>query len=140
MAKQFALEMLPDRQGWKPGTIETVPDPVAEPIADQIVIGYAVGVEPYRQLEIINGWKWLWAGVRDRNLLDVQFHGAALISGAPINSLVIANRKTSSNVLDFGEGDVFIALGVDVTTDRVGATQLLDSGFRMLREFAKENS
>ena len=139
MAKQFAIEMLPDWQGWKPGIIETIPDPIASPIATQIVVGYGAAVEPHRQLEIINGWKWLWEGVRDRNLLDAQFKGAILISGAPINSLTALNRKTSSTTLDFGADDVFIALGVGVTAHRFGATQILDSGFQMLREFAKEN-
>ena len=139
MAKQFAMQMLPDWQGFKPEILETVPDPIASPIADQIVVGYGVAVEPHRQLEIINGWEWLWAGVRDRNLLDDQFHGAILITGSPINSLVEASRKTSSSTLDFGADDVFIALGVGVTSHRFGATQILDSGFRMLREYAKEN-
>ena len=139
MAKQFAMQMLPDRQGWKPGTIVSVPDPVASVVSDQILIGYGPLVEPHRQLEMINGWKWLWAGVRDRNLLDDQFHGAILLTGAPINSLVDASRKTSSITDDFNDDDIFLAIGVDITSDRFGATQILDSGFQMLREYAKEN-
>ena len=139
MAKQFAMQMIPGMQGWKPGVIVSVPDPVASVVSDQILIGYGPLVEPHRQLEMINGWEWLWAGVRDRNLLDDQFHGAILLTGAPINSITTANRKTSSITDDFNDDDIFLAIGVDVTLHQKGATQMLDSAFRMLREYAKEN-
>ena len=140
MARSYTITMQPNGQGFKP---EITPSDaaLAPPAADSMLVAYADGVEPHRTLEIINGWKWLWHGVRDRNLLDEQFVGSLLVTGAPVNSLVEANRKTSSDVGDFVAGDVLIAIGTGISTGAIGrsANQMLDSGMRMLREFAREN-
>ena len=132
--------MQPNGQGFKP---EVTPSDaaLAPPNANSMLIAYADGVSPHRQLEIINGWKWLWEGIRERNLLDSQFVGSLLITGAPVNQLVTEFRKTSSIIGDFVAGDVLVSIGLGVSTGSIGrgATQMLDSGFRMLREFAKEN-
>jgi len=137
MAKNYTLTMLPNMQGWKPEIVAA--DLVAPVGANNISVSYGDDVEPHRQVEIINGWKWLWHGVRDRNLLNSQFVGAILLTGAPINSLVEASRKTSSTGGDFDDNDLLLSIGTGIAVDSNGATQMLDSGFRMLREYAKEN-
>lgn len=137
MAKHFTLTMLPGQQGWKPAVVET--DLVAPVDPNDIAISFGDAVEEHRAVEIMNGWEWLWGGVRDRGLLNEQFVGAVLLTGAPINSLVDASRKTSSTGGDFDENDVFLSIGANIAADTNGATQMLDSGFRMLREYANEN-
>jgi hypothetical protein len=140
MARQYTITMMPNGQGWKP---EVTPSDAAAaaPGVNEMSIGYADDVETHRTLEMHNGWRWLWNGVRDRNLLDVQFVGSLLLTGANINSLTESNRRTSSDILDFATGDVWIGVGAGVSTGAIGrsANQMLDSGFRMLREYAKEN-
>ena len=137
MAKQFTLVMLPSRQGFKPNTVVT--EPVALPAADEIVIARGDLVHPSRGVEIINGWKWLWHGVRERNLLDVQFLGATLVTSVSIESITSLDRRTSSDLVSTTDTDITLMIGSGITgAGRVGATQLLDSGFRMMREFAKE--
>ena len=140
MARSYTITMLPNGQGFKP---EITPSDaaLAPPGPNSLLVAYADGVATHRTLEIINGWKWLWHGVRDRNLLDVQFVGSLLITGAPVNQLVENFRKTSSNIGDFIAGDILISFGSGISTGAIGrgATQMLDSGMRMLREFAKEN-
>lgn len=137
MPKQYTLTMLPGMQGWKPEIVAA--DVVSPPGPGEIKIAYGATVQPHRQLEIINGWAWLWSGVRDRGLLNEQFVGAVLFTGAPIDSLTAENRKTSSTIGDFDPDEVFLGIGIGIASDTNGATQMLDSGFRMLREFAKEN-
>ena len=140
MARSYTITMQPNGQGFKP---EITPSDaaLAPPGPNEMLIAYADGVATHRLLEIQNAWKWLWHGIRDRNLLDVQFVGSLLITGVPVDSITEQARKTSSTIGDFVAGDVLVSIGLGVSTGSIGrgATQMLDSGFRMLREFAKEN-
>ena len=138
MAKQFTMVMLPDRQGSKITVSEQAI--VALPAADEIILARGDLVHPARQLEIMNGWKWLWHGVRDRNLLDVQFLGAILVTSVSIESITEEDRRTSSNLDTTLDTDITLMMGSGVTgAGRAGATQIFDSAFRMIREFAREN-
>lgn len=139
MAKQFTMDILAKNGPDKLGIVET--DAVVDPGPAEIAIGFGDSVPEHRALEIINGWKWLWNGVRDRGLLDDQFSGALLITGAQIDSITESNRRTSSTVGDFAADDIFVAVGTGVATEAGlgrSATVMLESGFENLREFANE--
>ncbi len=138
MAKQFTLSMLPSRQGFKPAVVETAI--VALPLVDEIVLARGDLVHHSRQLEIMNGWRFLWNGVRDRAILDVQFLGAVLVSSVGINNIGETDRRTSSDLVSTTDNDITLMMGSGVTgAGRASATQLFESGFQMLREFAREN-
>jgi hypothetical protein len=109
--------------------------------ANQVALYVGDNVPLYRQVEIIEGWRWLSQGVRERNLLDEgsgsAFPGALLYTGAPIDGLMsTSDRRTSSTFADFTEDDVFIGMGTAVTA--AGDTESLHAVFTQLRQFALE--
>lgn len=91
-----------------------------------------------RQLEIDNGWRWLWNGVRDRNLLDIQFNGALLYTAVPLDNIVAAGRKTSSQFLDVEAGDIGLGISAETTALFRGAVTPLEVAFQQLRDRARE--
>ena len=108
-------------------------------VPDDRVAVYALANVPlHRQLEIVDAWYWLWNGVRDRNLLDSQFAGSKVYSGAPIDDLTIPGRKTASVISFFTADDVVIGLGASVTGAFKGAVVPLESAFEKLREISLE--
>lgn len=140
MAKQFTVDVVTK---WHADKLEIVEsDVLSDPGPNEIKIGFGNDVEIHRAVEILNAWKWLWAGVRDRNLLDGPFSGAILITGSDINHLNENERRTSSTVGDFLAGDVLLGVGANVANTPElgkGATLRIDSGFEALRDYAKEN-
>jgi hypothetical protein len=119
-----------------PSTIVVSDTLIAVP-ADRIAVYAGDNVDLGRQNEIINGWKWLWTGVRDRNLLDVQFNGNVLYSGAAIDSLTEYNRRTASVVTSFTDDDIIIGLGNAVTGAAGGAIDQLKVAFDKLASAAR---
>ena len=108
-------------------------------VADDEVALYAnVDVPTYRQLEISDGWEWLWAGIRDRNLLDDQFAAAVLYTMVDIDQLTTENRRTSSVFAEILANDIAIGIGINVTTLFHGAVIPLDSTILKLRDWARD--
>ena len=140
MAKQFTMDILAKNGSDKLSVVET--DVLAAPGPSEIVIAIGDTVPEHRALEIMNGWEFLYEGIRDRGLLDDQFSGAILISGASVDSLTENNRRTSSTIGDFNDDDVLVGVGLNVATEGGlgrSATVMIDAGFRQLREYANEN-
>ena len=108
-----------------PATI-VVQDTIIAVPSDRIAVYIGDAVDPGRQNEIINGWKWLWAGVRDRGLLEDgnSFAGAILYTAASINSLTEYNRRTATDTGFFNDDDVMLGLG-DAITGSFGAVDQL---------------
>jgi hypothetical protein len=110
---------------------------LSAPAVNQIGIHIADAVDISRRNEITEGWRWLWNGVRDRALLDIQFRDLPLASGVPVNDISIPARKTASDpTLVVADGDILISMGSGVTDN--GATEKLESAFSQLRGVAKE--
>lgn len=140
MAKQFSVDVVTKQHADKLEIVET--DVVADPGPNFISIAFGDDVPEHRAVEILNAWRWLWNGVRDRGLLDAQFVGAILITGVGIDHLNVTDRRTSSTVGDFATDDVLLTVGAGVATGPdTGrtATNRLESGFAKLREYANEN-
>ena len=115
----------------------TTSNVLSNPASNEVKIHIADGVDIFRRVEILEGWRWLWNGIRDRALLDVQFKDARITSAVPVNDISIEARKTASDpTVIVDPGDIIISIGADVTND--GATQKLESVFQSLRNFAKE--
>jgi hypothetical protein len=113
----------------------------ADVTTNQVAIYVGDNVPLYRQVEMIEGWRWLFQGVAERNLLDEgsgsAFPGSILYTGSTIDTLMsTTDRLTSSTFADFTEVDVFIGMGTAVTA--AGDTESLHAVFTQLRQFAME--
>jgi len=115
--------------------VTTTPVEVA---ADEVAIYALAGVDLYRQNEIVNGWKWLFNGIRDRNLLDDQFNGVKCYSYSDINYLTEPDRRTSSALIDLGTDDIGVGIGEDVTALFHSSSTPLLSAFTDLIDAALE--
>ena len=115
----------------------TLSTTIVEVVDEDIAIYVGDTVPKYRFLEIGNAWRWLWNGVRDRNILKT--FGGRTYSGSDIDSLNIPNRRTSSDLIDYLDNDVFIGIG-DQVAIQVGDASIvyLETAFTKLRDFAKE--
>jgi hypothetical protein len=104
--------------------------------ANRIAIYALANVPEYRQNEICNAWQFLLNGVRDRALLDIEpvpgFKGARVYSGVSIDKIGVPNRRTESTVASFNADDVAIGIGAEITTNRGGLTNHLESHFGAL--------
>lgn len=137
MAKQWVMEFLPDGDGNK--LVCSYVATGLETTANQISLYLGDDVPLYRQSEYKNAWKWLYEGIKSRNLLESpSFVGQVLYTGADINALTIANRRTSVELTFYAATDVVLSIGSAVTTK--GDTNYLEAAFQQLIEFAAEES
>jgi hypothetical protein len=105
--------------------------------ADQVAIYIGDSVPMYRQVEIIEGWRWLYQGVRERNLLDgPPWQGSPLYTGADISNMTANDRRTGADMTPFTATDVMIGMGANVTA--TGDKETLHAIFTQLRQFASE--
>lgn len=118
-------------------TLEQVPVGL-EVGANEISLYIGDNVPTYRQNEILNGFKWLYDGIRERNLLDdgSAFNGAILYTGFAIGNQTIENRRTASAIAFFDADDVIVGMGANVTA--LGDMESIYSYFKILRQFALE--
>ena len=99
-----------------------------------LYVGATVG--EYRATEILNAWRWLWAGVRDRNILQ-QFAGV-IYSGCDIDFLGEPSRITSATYGDFGDDDVFVGIGQLVVAEMLDYTLPIETAFQACSDRAQE--
>ena len=132
MGLKVSLTLLPNRDPG-PVTIGTTVDDVG---TNDIAIYYGDDVPTYRQLEIYDAWWQLWAGVRDRNIMQ-QFAGI-LYSGMDINNIGEADRRTISTIASFTTDDIILGMGATVCIDFHDATETIQSGYDKLIQAALE--
>jgi len=133
MAKQFGLNHVADFQGHKPEATES--EALGPPTADHVVCGFGDNVLPHRQVEILNAFASLWNHMRDHNQLSAT--SGYVIAKANIDSPKSVSQHV--DILDVTAGDVFVACGANVVSNAEQASQQIDSSFRMLREWTREN-
>ena len=110
---------------------------VVAPIEIAIYAGDNISLS--RQAELVNGWQWLYQGIKERNLLDgAPWQGAVLYTGSNINFLTANDRRTESDLATLTEDDVIVALGPNVTA--TGDTTSLQAAITQLIEFALEET
>jgi len=107
-----------------------------EVAANNISIYAGATVDLARQVEIVNAWRWLWNGIRDRRLM--QTFGGVIYSGCDIEHIDENARLTSGVFATFGDNDVFIGVGQLVVAEWLEAVNPIETGFRLLREQALE--
>lgn len=119
MSRTFTKQIFPNTVKYPivaTGTIDAVP-------AGNVSV-YADFDELYREVEIINGWRWLFNGIRDRNLLERTRNEApgigAIYSACPIDSLVEPSRETDwggAGLVLIVPGTIAISVGIDVAAN-----------------------
>ena len=132
----------------EPGAVLTdivVTDTAIEVPATRIAIYALADVPEYRQNEITNAWQFLINGIRDRALLDrlntqspPGFKGFRVYSGVNINNIGIPNRRTATDITFFDADDVAIGIGEDISVERGGLTNHLESHFGALIDAVRE--
>ena len=138
MAKYITVDMAfgqdVDKRDFSVGVISP------KPVSDSIIVVIGDDVD-YRQVETLNALKWLWNGVRDRDLLDsgVSVPGnGQLVSACNIDAISPANRRTAwGDTVVLTEGDVGIMVGTDMFGQ--GAINYLESAFKAAIDFTREN-
>jgi len=132
MTLQIHANLLDNRQVNKEDVV--IEDVAAALPADGSLILY-IGdtVAQYRQNEIMNGWKWLWNGLRDRSLVNISGGNiGALLSACDIDRLDEFNRKTSWGSLNVTGNDIGVGMGGECYV--IGATEVMEAGFIALWE------
>ena len=135
-AQQFTVDFIPAKEGLKKDVAVT--GTVVDPTANQLYVGFGSAVETRRSNEIINGLLWLEQGISERNLLDVQFNGAILVTCASINALTESNRRTGVTLVaaSFATDDIVIGMGTAVTA--ANQVEMIRSALGDLRRAVQE--
>ena len=102
-----------------------------------IAIYQGATVADYRQVEIINCWKFLWNGIRDRDIMQ-QFAGV-VYSGVDADQIGENARITSATFADFGDNDIFVGIGQLVVAEFIDYTVIIDTVFGQLSDTALED-
>jgi len=141
MAKQITITVMPNRQADKRSCVASQAVGAVLPAApDNCVIYLGDDVAMHRKVEIHEGLRWLWNGIRDRDLLNPatsQPGFGPLYSAAPVNRLVEEFRLTSWTDVS-GINSTMIAIGIGNNLFGEGATNMHESAFTMLREYLTE--
>lgn len=141
MTIQVTMPVLPDRQADKSQITLTVGEPPALPVPDNEIALYVGDDVPlHRAVEILNGHRWLWNGLRDRSLLQatdaVTGH---LYSASDIDELNENTRRTSwDDTTPVTASDIGVGVSHQVATG-LDATNMVESAFQMLRDYLSEN-
>lgn len=152
MAHTFSM-VLPTQD--KHGKAEYVTQPpvfvgAADPVplsANQIAIyTHLSASDVHRKMEIVNAWKMLYRGVRDRALLANDWNGVRIYSAVDVDSVTENNRKTASDMFVVQNGRVAIGIAGEVTASYLmgrgarDATNILEAYFERLIQFAREHT
>jgi len=110
-----------------------------EPLDTELTIIVGAAVPLRRQTEIISAIKMLANGIRDRNLLEDQFKGLALVTAVSINSITANNRRTSSTFVGSSvvDTDIVIAMGLTATDHQ--HVLMLDTAIDAMSDVLLEN-
>jgi hypothetical protein len=113
------------------GVIDAVDD-------NGIAVYQGATVADYRQVDIINAWRMLWNGIRDRDIMQ-QFAGV-VYSGVDVEHIDKNSRITSATFGDFGDNDIFIGIGQLVVAEFFDYTVIIETVFQQLRDTALEDT
>jgi hypothetical protein len=103
-----------------------------------IAIYAGATVADNRQVEIIDAWRFLRNGIRDRNIMQ-QFAGV-VYSGVDVDNIGEAGRITSATFGDFGDNDIFVGIGQLVVSEFLDFTVVLETAFQELSQTALEDT
>lgn len=139
MALKLSVPVLPNRLASRQDIVASQDTP-ATPVDPGHVAVYIGDTVPfYRSLEIVNGWRWLWNGLRDRNLLAATDGVTGpLYTASDIDQLNENTRRTSwfDNTPVTGD-DIAIGVHNDVAQG-IGAVTIIESAFELLRSAARD--
>lgn len=116
-------------------TITALVAPVA---ANSIMLSCGETVELTRQVEIMNAFKLLRDGIRDRQLMSTWV--GVIYSAVDIDEVTIANRRTSADTVPFTDNDVILGISAEVMADSNQYTVMLDTAFDFLADKTLEDT
>ena len=141
MARRIKINVMPDRQADKRSCVaSSTVGSVSPALPNECILLMGDDVAPHRDIEMINGWRWLWNGIRDRDLLNPDVSPVSngpLYSAAPIDSLTEYNRLTSWDSV-VGITSEMVGIGIGINVFALRGTQMVESAFTLLREFYRE--
>ena len=132
MSEQFNMPFIPDYQADK-NSISQV-GVLAEVAVNDMTCGFGDDVQTHRALEVLERLEAAWNHMRDNNMLSSA--SGPLYVNIDINNLVVVQNVSIINVQPT---DVFVGVGASVNVAGENASQMMDSSFRMLREWMSEN-
>lgn len=139
MAVMYTMTLSPNRQGSKLNITEAA---VAAVIgANDIALYVMDSVSLHRQVEIINAWRFLFNGLRDRDIFNQFAKDSPIYSVVDADAISVASRRTSSQFTELLPNDIGIAIGGDITeldARNLPETLIFESAFAMLRDHARE--
>lgn len=108
------------------------------PGAGEITMMIADTVDLSRRVEIMEGLRWLYRGLVERDLFT-EFAFSHIITSCPLDDLSIPARKTQSDVSIVAPGD--IAIGIDASlTDPSKGHGSIETAHQQLRAAASEDT
>lgn len=108
------------------------------PAAGTITMMIADTVDLKRRVEIMEGLRWLYRGIVERDLFT-EFALSNIVTSCPLDDLSIPARKTQSDVSIVAAGD--IAIGISLTLmDSSKGHGSIETAHQQLRAAASEDS
>lgn len=101
-----------------------------------IIIGALVPLR--RQTEIFAAIDLLANGIRDRNLLEDQFSGAALVTAVNIDAITSTNRRTASDLITASFADTDVAISMGATATGAQHKVMLDTAIETMKKVLLE--
>lgn len=126
----------------------TIVNSLQLPEVDSVALYVTAGIPNHRLVEVLEGFRWLSNGIRDRYLFpEPQLPGGNIYSGAPIDSMT-ENMRVTSNTSSLVFLPLHVCIGIHTSlrnpppTDGKGARDhsiIIENAFKRLIEFAREN-
>jgi len=132
MSEQFNMPFIPDYQADKNSITQV--GTLAEVAINDMTCGFGDDVETYRAVEILERLEAAWNHMRDNNMLSSA--SGPLYVNIDMDTLAVSQNTSFINVQPT---DVFVGIGASVNVAGESASQMMDSAFRMLREWMSEN-
>ena len=141
MGYMISLPFAASKQGNKTSIV--VVGTIAAATEGDVALYAGDSVALHRQVEILEGWRWLLNGLRDRNLIDgeMEITDDSIYSASGIDHL-----NENERVTDWGDGVGFplitatrIGIGMSTSAQKAaGMGVQLENAIMMLHDWARE--
>lgn len=111
---------------------------------NQVALYIADGVSYHRTVELVNGFVWLYNGLRDRDIF-YKFAAGPVYTVVNVDFIGEPNRRTASDIaaLAVVNGDFGIGIGSGVATNSgarlIGPTLMCGNGIGQVVDYFREN-
>ena len=136
MSEQFQMQISDLGPHWQPSKLNIIHTDTHVPVgADHIQFVIQGDVDLNRVVEIFETAKFLVDHMRDANMMSSA--GGSIYAMVGIEARKAGVRQ-ATDILGVEATDIVIGVGDNINVASHNFSQALDSGFRMLREYAKD--